>query len=217
MRQANKENVAMCLEYLNKDTDTYTFEKFLQSKNLLSDYKMQGQNIVLPCPFHKDDSPSMSIDPVGKRYRCFSCERKGNGYLALVYQYAKEIEGLSGSFYEMLDNLLKSDKVMQLQLGINTIFTEQKINMKDFTFSRNKVNVKAISNQPTTYLELASDMLKNKKTSYNDIKLFILLMQANTSVDSLYDEVYRDINLSTGEAQEVMDFSISIDDILGGN
>jgi putative DNA primase/helicase len=42
------------------------------------------------CPFHKDDTPSFSVNPEKGVYLCFGCGRKGD-----VYDYLKEKEGLS--------------------------------------------------------------------------------------------------------------------------
>ena len=48
-----------------------------------------GKSFKIACPFHDDDDPSLSIDPVKKRFHCFGCGTKGN-----ILEFVAEMEGL---------------------------------------------------------------------------------------------------------------------------
>ncbi len=37
-----------------------------------------GKQLVGLCPFHKDKSPSLRIDPAQNIWHCFGCDRKGD-------------------------------------------------------------------------------------------------------------------------------------------
>ncbi len=50
----------------------------------------KGKDFFINCPFHKDDKPSLSIDPAKNLYHCFGCGAKGN-----AIQFVQNHEGLS--------------------------------------------------------------------------------------------------------------------------
>jgi len=51
-------------------------------KNGLQIYK-SGNNIMVNCPFHNEDSPSMGINFIKQKYNCFGCGAKGGGKAAI--------------------------------------------------------------------------------------------------------------------------------------
>ncbi len=50
----------------------------------------KGKDWFTSCPFHADDTPSLSIDPVQNVFHCLGCGEKGN-----VYQLVQKMEGLT--------------------------------------------------------------------------------------------------------------------------
>ena len=58
----------------------------------------KGKNYWALCPFHKEDSPSFSLDPESGLYYCFGCKEGGN-----VFTFLEKMEGLS--FPEALKQL----------------------------------------------------------------------------------------------------------------
>jgi DNA primase len=64
----------------------------------------KGKNIFIKCPFHEDDTASLSIDPVKNLYHCFGCGEKGN-----PIQFLQKMEAIS--FREAYDKLNNSDSL----------------------------------------------------------------------------------------------------------
>ena len=51
--------------------------------------KRQGGRFVGLCPFHKEKSPSFSVDPANKLFYCFGCAKGGD-----VFTFVREVEGV---------------------------------------------------------------------------------------------------------------------------
>ena len=62
--------------------------------------QQRGQRYVGLCPFHKEKTPSFSVDPEQGLYYCFGCKEGGN-----VFTFLKKVEGLE--FYEALQQLAR--------------------------------------------------------------------------------------------------------------
>src|SRR6476619_1714191 len=52
--------------------------------------KRQGRSLVGLCPFHKEKTPSFSVNPEKGFFYCFGCKEKGN-----VFDFLMKVEGLS--------------------------------------------------------------------------------------------------------------------------
>jgi hypothetical protein len=61
--------------------------------------KQQGRELVGLCPFHKEKSPSFTVDPEKGLWKCFGCDRGGD-----VFTFVKEIEGLA-EFSEVVERV----------------------------------------------------------------------------------------------------------------
>ncbi len=72
--------------------------------------KQQGNRYVGLCPFHKEKTPSFSVDPEQGLYYCFGCKKGGN-----VFTFLKEVEGLE--FYEALQQLARDAGIDLSQYG----------------------------------------------------------------------------------------------------
>src|SRR5580693_6050449 len=51
--------------------------------------KRAGGNFVALCPFHKEKTPSFSVNPHLQIFRCFGCQKGGN-----VFTFVKEYENI---------------------------------------------------------------------------------------------------------------------------
>ena len=51
-------------------------EKFVREN--FDKVKKSGDNYIVSCPFHEDNSPSLSIHDQNGYYLCFSCNQRGN-------------------------------------------------------------------------------------------------------------------------------------------
>src|SRR5262249_55322960 len=52
--------------------------------------KRQGRSLVGLCPFHKEKTPSFSVNPEKGFFYCFGCKEKGN-----VFDFVMKTEGLT--------------------------------------------------------------------------------------------------------------------------
>ncbi len=62
--------------------------------------KRRGKRLVGLCPFHKEKTPSFTVDPEQGLYYCFGCGVGGN-----IFTFLKEKEGLS--FYQAVEMLAR--------------------------------------------------------------------------------------------------------------
>ncbi|MFW6457597.1 MAG: DNA primase, partial [Planctomycetota bacterium] len=72
--------------------------------------KKRGKSYVGLCPFHKEKTPSFTVDPKEGLYYCFGCKEGGN-----VFTFLKEVEGLE--FYEALQHLAREAGIDLRQYG----------------------------------------------------------------------------------------------------
>lgn len=59
--------------------------------DVVSEYvelKKSGQGFVGLCPFHKEKTPSFSVNPLRQMYHCFGCHKGGN-----VFRFLMDVEG----------------------------------------------------------------------------------------------------------------------------
>ena len=71
---------------------------FVEVVSQYTDLKRAGQRFSGLCPFHDERTPSISVDPVGKYYKCFGCDVGGD-----LFRFVEEKEGLT--FPEALEAL----------------------------------------------------------------------------------------------------------------
>ena len=70
-------------------------KKELDIVEIISDYlplKKRGNSYFARCPFHPDDTPSLSVSPSRGIWKCFGCNKGGD-----VISFVAEIEGISYS------------------------------------------------------------------------------------------------------------------------
>lgn len=71
--------------------------------------KPVGRNLFGLCPFHKEDTPSFSVNPEMNIYKCFGCGETGD-----VIEFLIKVENIE--FYEALEQLAKEAGV-KLKIG----------------------------------------------------------------------------------------------------
>jgi len=62
------------IESVKKTNDIVTI---IKSKGI--QLRKKGKNYVGLCPFHTEDTPSFTVDPVKQLYNCFGCSNNGKG------------------------------------------------------------------------------------------------------------------------------------------
>lgn len=202
----DKERAKKVLEYVNNSSD-YTFRKFAEENNLMSESIERIDDLEVSCVFHEDAAPSLSFNDKIHAFHCFSCGRHGS-YLEFLLQYDTEVLGVHRTFYGKLNSLLVDDPQMQMSLGFNTIYRkDDNSSLESISFERPKCL--PASKVPASYLELA-DLIKKSQLPIESIKLFILLMQDKFPVLDIYKTIF-----GFEDAQSSKKEAYSINDILG--
>lgn len=186
-KSADKMKVQKVIEYMD-DNPRYDFENILDKMGLLKGYEVQGENKLIPCPFHEDYSPSCSINNQRKVYKCFSCGR-GGSYIDFLFQYDKLVLGNNLGFYDFIDKIVKADKELQRDVTLSTIFTSKKVTGKsDLTF-RKRFKPSENFGEIKTVVELANKVKRECK-SKQDIIMFMALVQKEVSMKQIEDTIF---------------------------
>lgn len=189
--QVNKEIAKKVVQYVKEDAkrayassliSIYSFSKYCKDNNLFSDGDLvrNGEHFI-HCPFHEDESPSLSFNESLGIWNCFSCGR-GGSYIDFILHYENEILGNHISFYEKINQFLKNDVHLRNEIGASSVYYED--NLTDFQ-QVTKLKIKGFDEIPHSYLELSSLML-NKECPTNSIKYAVLLMQSNLTAEEIY-------------------------------
>lgn len=196
---------------LTDERARFSFTKFIYDFKLTDDIQSKNDDIWIECPFHEDVSPSCSINEGKYVYHCFSCGSKGN-LINFVNEYKNRFENSGSSYYRVLNSYLQADKVMQAELGFDTIFGGDydsttfslEDSLKPFRFKA--PNGKVL---PSTYSELA-DYLVQSKADLKTITLFVILMQNHTAVKDIYSELFGAVPAELSEPET----SISLEKLM---
>lgn len=203
-RQADEERVKKVVDYVLK-SEQYSFEKLLNEKNLLQDSEVSGDSFFIKCPFHIDYSPSMRVSLSKGIYKCFSCG-SGGGYFKFLVTYHQEVLKDDKNYYTIVEDILKSDRLIQIELGFNSIFKEvSSVNPK--SFKRRKFSLDSIDTVPQTYVELANMVAKDSTKTEQDIVFMLMCMQTGVPVDSIYNDLYKKTNKLEEVTKLDLDFS----------
>ena len=179
----NKEAVKRIIEYMDK-SPMYSFDTMLREFNLLDVVQDRGDDKAIPCPFHVDESPSFHFNDRKHVCHCFSCGVGGNA-LKFKMLYSNYLNGTNLSFYQTANDVLRSDPIMQADLGINTIYRND---VKDLPLTRRRIHLIKGDIPPANYLELVSKLDKCDLDAAHR-KLAILLIQEGQEPSTIYKEV----------------------------
>lgn len=187
-KKADEKRVKLVMDYI---TNNYKFEDTLKKYQLLDEaVPSKNNSILIPCPFHVDNTPSMSIDLGRNIYKCFSCQSSGN-IISFESNYSTVVLGKKSNYFKMMDSLLKSDPVMQVQLGFSSIMVDSFIDttgLQNMNLKKS-LNFKIKSYKPVSFLELSKKM-KSMKASTDEIIAAISLMESGLSPENIYDTLY---------------------------
>lgn len=216
----NERRVDLVKEYIESSND-YSIEEYLKSIGQYDDSKIQEQsdNYFISCPFHSDSSPSLSINRNRNIFKCFGCGR-GGGYVAMVREW-ESYNGRKIDDKDIIESLLKSDKVMANSLGFVTIY-ERQIRKKDFSkFSLTRPERNLLKDyEPDTYKALASRLKKDKRSIHDKVNMVAFMqagMDAKEAYRILYDKNKRVAEIDMISKDGVVQLSkddFNIDDIL---
>lgn len=162
----------------------------IQERVLLSDVirsdvdlKRKGKTFLGCCPFHKEKSPSFSVDDEKNRYHCFGCGVSGN-----IFNYYQEKRGFT--FIEAVEHLAN-------QIGIQLPKNEKIIKTAETDRSYEILEKAALWMQKQLQLstgEKARDYLEKRKISKESIVSF-RLGYTPLLKDGLFKEFSREYTL----------------------
>lgn len=205
--QADKERYIAVLDYV-RNSEQYTFRKYLGEHKLLQNATEKGNEIIIPCPFHEDAAPSCFFNDARNTYHCFSCNAHGD-LIKFMVDYETNVLGMSITKTQKANDILADDVNIQATLGFSTIFKKVK---ESFNYDgKFKFKASQVDNRPKSYLELAT-LMKSKNCSYEKITLAILLMTEQMDVIDIYNAVFK----SEVPETSVNDISYDLNAILKG-
>ena len=174
-KEINDRNLQAVKDYIRESSD-YSFEAFLAKRGLLDSFEKAGAELKGCCLFHPERNPSASFNDRKGVWGCFSCGRGGD-YIDLV----RLTEPQQISYFSAAEKLLKSDKRMQMRLGISSVFTHIEGEKKIKPLERKSVKLKEMT-VPISYLDVAKQM---RGCTLEQAKTVILFMQKGLSVRDL--------------------------------
>ncbi len=188
--RANKERVnkvISAVEDIAASGTRYTFDEFCKKHNLYGDnYKVRTDSVMICCPFHREQHPSLIIDEGGRRWHCFGgCP--GRSYIDFLVSYDRNVLGIESSTAKKANELLKSDSSLRARVGFDSVYESDLVSPT--TFEPVKIQSFKIKKQtPTTFPELASVLLQ-KHCAKSAIIFAISLMQNGLSPEMVYQQV----------------------------
>ncbi|MEY8333143.1 CHC2 zinc finger domain-containing protein [Lachnospiraceae bacterium 47-T17] len=189
--KVNRDRFKKVIDAIEADAESsasskYSFDRFCREHSLYSDVdKKRVNEIMICCPFHGDNNPSLSINENKRIWNCLGCNR-GGSYLNFVLEYDNTVLGNNLTIYDEANKILRDSASLRAALGFDSIFTNE-INIENFErleYTHFKYKMPKI----TTYLELATCMLKNKCTA-DQIKYAILSMQSDIPISTICQTV----------------------------
>lgn len=180
----------------------YSFAHFCKENGLYHDSDVRRiAEMVISCPFHEDESPSLSINEDKRIWHCFSCDC-GGSYLDFLIEYDRKVLGSDVSFYQKVNEILSDDILLQSKLGFSTIVKRQSLFTEFKPVRKNCFKVTREST-PGTWLELGTLLVKRKCTR-EQVRLAVLLMQSGLDVKFVYKQIFGD----SAAASVIPEFSI---------
>ena len=91
---------------LNGTPSKYSFDFFCREHGLYKNGKeLRSGGVVIACPFHRDDSPSCSLNDEMGVFNCFSCG--GGSYWKFIHRYHTEVLGEEIGMYQLMNSYLQ--------------------------------------------------------------------------------------------------------------
>lgn len=180
--------------------------------DVISDYvklKKTGKNYVALCPFHKEKTPSFTVNPEKNMFYCFGCQVGGNAISFLMkkenYDFVEAVEALAQRFnisleYERssfvkkdseLDKLLEYSKIAARFFYDNLTKTDEGSNAIEYLKNRG-ITIDTVKQFSLGYALNSWDSLVSyiKKNNY-DVEIFKKLGLIIESENGRYYDRFR--------------------------
>lgn len=169
-----------------KASSPYNYDKILDNFNLRSDMDKDRMNsIMICCPFHSDDDPSLSINFERRSWHCFGCERGGD-----TLQFLVELERVNGDAKctraSKANSILREDPNIRGLTGINSVYARE-TSIKQFEpvpLKRKKYSTKVVP----TLNSIADKIIK--RGDYELVERGILMMQKGFTPEVIDESLF---------------------------
>lgn len=184
------------------ESDRYTFDAYCEEHDLYKKGKeFKAGGVWIACPFHGDLSPSLSFNEEKGIWHCFGCGAGGT-LVDFMYLHSTKVLGHEISKVNYLNNLLKEDELLQVQLGFSSVVQQTTLTLDSLELlEKPKFTVKGVGT--STFSELQEKFMKTNP-SLAEIKFFIALMQGGLPVGTVEKEL---MGQNTEKEEKKYDFS----------
>lgn len=180
-KEVNESSVKLVLKAIHQ-FDDYSFESFIKEHSLDKNAVKDGRNYYISCPFHRDSTPSLSINFKRNICKCFGCDMSGN-FLQFKMAYDSFVTGYKYNFYTYLDHLLRTDPRLKIASGVSSVFRSKKddVDLNNMQFRKKKLQY---INKPASIIDFVS---KQDVHSFSVEKKLLLigLIQQGVPYDQL--------------------------------
>lgn len=164
--------------FVNELNSGESIVQFMEEKG--ADTSGSNKNFY-KCPFHRDKTPSLSINDKKGMFKCFSCGRGGR-YYDFVYLYYKEILGYHKDKRNFANFLIKTNKKLSTKYNISSLEEKVKFSTKtiEYMFEVEKLRkqeLKEITNNTEKDSKLKLEDELSKLTEVDEIVKFLASIQ----------------------------------------
>lgn len=163
----------------------------------------QGKNYFGLCPFHPDNSPSMSVSPEKKMYKCFVCGNAGN-VIHFVSEYEKipfmdaaaQLAKKVGIDFQLKTVAPKYNDVEKKYIDVfaeaNTFYQYQLVVNKDASNATKYLKTRLLSNEDCKKYDIGFSPSTGGLTNYLINKGFDKALIENSSLGTIVGETIKD-------------------------
>lgn len=176
--EVDKQRLEEAVLHIQKEIKVSSVFKQFNSYHLSTE---RGDESILHCPFHVDDSPSLNINDKLGKWHCFSCDRGGNviqAYRNLMF-FRK---GVKLTYSDAIDQLL-SFTLGRGQITFTTVKRKNSVSV-DNTFAVKRLQKTDVPLK-INMNDIARWMKKNNKCSFEDISRVSDFMMQGISPTSI--------------------------------
>lgn len=176
---------------------------------LYNDSLVRGDEVMITCPFHLDDYPSLSINDNRGMWHCFSCGKGGNvvtAYTSLYFHTRK----VSMSTDDAINQLILNNSVVKTLLPFTSIKSIDKPKL-DIEFKARKFNSVSVD---VTVNDIYLYMLNNNLVEFTNIAQINELLMSGMSPYNILEFLKNQNKISTtGNTQNNSD-KLSLEELL---
>ena len=170
----------------NKPSSPYNYDRILDEYKLRHDGdKERLHSVMICCPFHADEDPSLSIDYERKSWYCFGCEKHGD-----TLQFLTELERVMGdpncTRASKANAILREDPSVRAMVGVDSVYARA-ASLQQFEPVPLKRKKYDVGSTPITFNSLAE---KIGQSDYEKIERSVLMMQKGFTPELIEESIF---------------------------